>query len=118
MIFISCRPPACKTMIAAAYGALLSQGRLHRHLAMAHRRAGRKTFRRIDDGVCVDTVVAIEVVDRAGLAEMLDTERFDPGAMPAAEPAERCRVTVDHRDDAAIARKLCQQFFDVAEMRN
>ena len=53
---------------------------------------------------------------RAGLAEMLDAERFDPMAAHAAEPAERRRMAVDHGDDAAVARQRRQQFFDMAEM--
>ncbi len=65
-------------------------------------------FRRIDDGVGVDAVVAIEVVDGAGLAEMLDAERLEPVAAHAAEPAERGRMAVDHGDDAAVARQRRQ----------
>ena len=59
----------------------------HRHLAVAHRGAGGEAFGGLDDGVGVDAVVAIEVADRAGLAEMLDAERFDPVTAHAAEPA-------------------------------
>ena len=47
-----------------------------------HRGAGGETFGRIDDGIGVDAVVAVELADGAGLAEMLDAERFD--AMPGA----------------------------------
>ena len=83
---------------------------------MPHRGADGETFRRIDDGVGVDAVVAVEIVDGPGLPEMLDAERFDLVAAHAAEPAERRRMTVDHRDDAAIARQRRQQFFDMAEM--
>jgi hypothetical protein len=51
------------------------QGRVkksHRHLAMPHRRACGEAFGRVDDGVGVHAVVAVEVVDGPGLAEMLD----------------------------------------------
>src|SRR3569832_2029734 len=46
----------------------------HRHLAVPHRRPDREAFRRIDDGVGVDAVEAIEVINGAGLAELLDAE--------------------------------------------
>src|SRR5690349_4464121 len=72
---------------------------LHRHLAMQHRRARRQALGGVDDGVGVDAVGAIEIVDGAGLAELLDAERLDSVAADAAEPAERCRVSVDHGDD-------------------
>ena len=55
---------------------------------MPHRRARGEAFGCVDDGVGVDAVVAIEVVDRAGLAEVLDAERFDAMAAHAAEPAQ------------------------------
>src|SRR4051812_22483480 len=63
--------------------ALLSRGpcgrlpRSHRHLAMQDGRTRGEAFRRIDDRVRVDAVVAIEISDRAGLAELLDAERLD-----------------------------------------
>src|SRR5690242_7581997 len=87
-----------------------------RHLAMPHRRSHREAFRRIDDGVGVDAVVAIEVVNGAGLAELLDAERLDAVAAHAAEPAERSRMAVDHGHDAAVARQRRQQLFDMAEI--
>src|ERR1700694_1524832 len=62
--------------------------------------------------------MAIEVVDGAGLAEMLDAERFHPVTAHAAEPAERRGMAVDHGDDAAVARQRRQQFLDMAEMRH
>src|SRR5437016_2862176 len=90
--------------------------RLHRHLPVPHRRTNRKTFRRIDDGVGVDAVVAVEVANAAGLAKMLDAKRLDAVAAHAAEPAQRGRVAVDHGHDAAIAGERRQQPFDMAEM--
>src|SRR5882724_1815197 len=80
-------------------------------------RDGGEAFRGVDDGVGVDAVVAIEVIDGPGLAEMFDTERFDAVAVHAAEPAERGRMAVDHGHDAAVARKRRKQFLDMAEMR-
>src|ERR1043165_4257801 len=95
------------------------QGRVkksHRHLAMSHRGACGEALRRLDDGVGVDVVVAIEIVDAAGLAEMLDAQSLEAMAAHAAEPAQARRMAVDHGDDAAIARQRRQQFFDVARM--
>src|SRR5579863_10064378 len=76
----------------------------HRHFAMPHRCAGGEAFGRIEDRVGVEAVVPIEIVDGAGLAEMLDPERLDAMAAHAAEPAQRRRMAVDHGDDTAIAR--------------
>src|ERR1700677_805058 len=88
----------------------------HRHLAVPDRGAGGEAFGRIDDGIGVDAMVAVEVVDGAGLAEMLDAEGFDPVAAHAAEPTQCRRMAVDHGDDAAIPRQRRQQFLDMAEM--
>src|SRR5260370_14598981 len=60
--------------------------------------------------------MAIEVADGAGLAELLDAERFDAMAAHAAKPAECCGMTVEHGNNAALARQRRQQFFDMAEM--
>src|SRR5258706_10648383 len=124
------KPPATvQTTTAAEYGsplsrgttmrAVLSQGRQrgsHRHLAVPHRGAGGDGFGGVDDGVGVDAVVAVEIVDRPGLPEMLDAERFDLVAAHAAEPAEGGGMTVDHGDDAAVARQRRQQVLRMAEM--
>src|SRR3954452_853201 len=91
---------------------------LNRHLPMQHRRAGGEAFGRIDDGVGVDAVVAVEVGDGASLAELLDAERLDAVATDAAEPAQRRRMAIDHGHDAALARQRREQLFDVAEMLN
>src|SRR5258708_6288876 len=89
-------------------------GKSHRHFAVPHRRARGQGFRCVEDGVGVHAVVAIEVVDGAGLAEMLDPERLDPVAAYAAEPAQRGGMAVDHGDDAAVARQRRQQMVDMA----
>src|SRR5262245_3426620 len=60
--------------------------------------------------------MAVEVVDGAGLAKMLDAERFHAVAADAAEPAERGRMAVDDGDDAAIARQRRQQVFYVVKI--
>src|SRR5579859_1667902 len=77
----------------------------HGQFAVTHRRPGGEAFGRIDDGVRIDAVMAIEDVDRAGLAEMLDAERFHPMAAHAAEPGQRRRMAVDHGHEPAIARQ-------------
>src|SRR5215813_12532351 len=51
-------------------------GGLHRHLAVQDRRAGGEAFGGVDDGVGVDAIGTIEVIDGAGLAESFDTQRF------------------------------------------
>src|SRR5215210_3279311 len=76
----------------------------HRHFAVPHRRAGGEAFGGVDDGIGVNAVVTVQLVDGAGLAEMLDTESFEPVAAYAAEPTQRCRMAVDHGNDAAVAR--------------
>src|SRR3984893_12848294 len=81
------RPPS----IAGAFAGFAS----HRHFAVPHRGAGGHAFRRVDDGVGVDTVVAVELADRPGLAKMLDAERFNLVAAHAAEPAEGGGMAVD-----------------------
>jgi hypothetical protein len=54
--------------------------------AMPHRRAHGETFRCIGDGVGVDPVTPVEVVDGAGLAEMLDAQRYPRFDLPILEP--------------------------------
>src|SRR6185437_1278769 len=88
----------------------------HGHFPVPHRRACRETFGCINDGVGVDVIVAIEVVDGAGLAEMLDAQRFQPLAAHAAQPSKRCRMTIDHAHNTAISRQWGQKLFDMAEM--
>src|SRR6476659_8918938 len=90
----------------------------YRHLSVPDRRADGEPLRRIDDGVGVDAVVAVEVADGSGLAERLDAERLDAVAAYAAEPAQRRRMAVDHGHNAAVAWQRRQQLFDVAEMRH
>src|SRR5262245_50011209 len=85
----------------------------HRHFAVPHGTAGGEAYGRIDDRVGVDAIVPIEVVDGAGLAEVLDAECFDAMAAHAAEPAQRRRMAVDHGDEAALARQRRQQLFDM-----
>src|SRR5215471_14564053 len=88
----------------------------HRHFAMQNGCARGQALGGIDDGVGVDAIVAIEVVDGAGLAEMFDAERLDAMAAHAAEPAERRRMAVDHGDDAAVAGQWREQLLDMAQM--
>src|SRR6516164_2328464 len=88
----------------------------HRHFAMQNRRAKGEAFGGIDNRVGIDPVVAVEVVDRAGLAELRHAERFHPVPAHAAEPAERRRMAVDHGDDPAVARQRRQELFDMAQM--
>src|SRR5580698_4560655 len=66
-----------------------------------------------DDGVGVDAVVAVEVLDRAGLAEMLDAERPYAMAVDGAEPRQGRRMAVEHADDAAMAWQAGEQPLDM-----
>src|SRR5437870_1611351 len=83
---------------------------------MPHRSTGGKALSGVDDGVGIEAVVAVEVVDGAGLAEMLDAERLEAVAAYAAEPAQCRWMAVDHADDAAVARQRRQQPLDMAEV--
>src|SRR4051812_29159406 len=69
--------------------------RSHRRLPMPHRRSYREAFGRVDDGVGVDAVVAVEGAQSGGLAELLDPQRPHPGFPPAAQPAQRGPVALD-----------------------
>src|SRR5580693_6035498 len=80
---------------------------------MADRTARRNSFGGGDDGVGVDAVVAVEVLDRAGLAEMLDAERPHAMAMDGAEPGQGRRMTVQHADDAAMPGQAGEQPLDM-----
>src|SRR5580704_135721 len=85
---------------------------------MPYRAPRRDRLRRGDDGVGVDAVVAVEVLDRAGLAEMLDAERSHAVAMNGAEPRQSRRMTVQHADDAAMPRQVGEQPLDMAAGMN
>src|SRR3954447_7692398 len=102
------RDTALRRTLRMKFAGLTAQGRtcckLHRHFTMPHRGAGGEAFGRVDDGVGVDAVVAIQLVDGAGLAETLHTKGFEPVAAYAANPTERRRMAIDHGDDAAVAR--------------
>ena len=81
---------------------------------IAHRPAGGHGVASGDDGVGVDAEVPVEVVDRSGLAEMLDTEAARAVALDRTQPSERGRMPVRHGDDGAMAGQVCQQAFDMA----
>src|ERR1700688_4601668 len=81
---------------------------------MAYRPPRRDGLGGGDDGVGVDAVVAVEVLDRAGLAEMLDAERPHAMAVDGAEPRQSRRMTVEHADDPAMPRQVGEQPLDMA----
>ena len=72
---------------------------------MPDRPAGCDGFGSGNDGARVDAVVGVEILDRTGLPEVLDTERARAMTGDRAEPAERRRMAVDHADDAAMTRQ-------------
>src|SRR5580693_4570413 len=83
------------------------------HSEITDRPPRRDRLRRGDDGVGVDAVVAVEVLDRAGLAEMLDAERPHAMAVDGAEPRQGRRMAVEHADDAAMSRQAGEQALDM-----
>src|SRR5215471_20979028 len=80
---------------------------------MADRAAGRDRLGGSNNRIRIDAVVAIEVTDFSGLAEVFDAERTHAMAAHGAQPGERCRMAVEHRDDATVRRHLGEQPFDV-----
>src|SRR5579862_3490406 len=83
------------------------------HAQMPYRPPRRDGLGGGDDGVGVDAVMAVEIVDRAGLAEMLDAERPHAMAVDRAEPGQGRRMAVEHADDAAMARQRGEQPLDM-----
>src|SRR5271168_564442 len=67
-----------------------------------------------DYRVGVDAVVAVKLVDRAGLAEMLDAKRPHPMAADRAEPRQSRRMPIEYADDAAMPGQAGKQPLDVA----
>src|SRR5271170_3015647 len=80
---------------------------------MTDRTAGCDGLRRGDDRVRVDTVMPVKIGDRAGLAEMLDTQRPDLVAAHRAKPRQRSRMSVQDADDAAMRRQSGEQALDM-----
>ena len=58
--------------------------------------------------------MGVEVVDGAGLAEMLHPQRDGAVAEDAAEPAQGGRMGVDGGDEAGAVWNVGQQGFDMA----
>src|ERR1051326_2148572 len=81
---------------------------------VADRPPGRDRLSRGYDRVRVDAVVAIEIANFSGLTEVLDAERAHPVAAHGTEPGERCRMSVEHGDDAAMGRHFGKQPLNVA----
>src|SRR5262245_10248889 len=79
---------------------------------VSHRPAGDALCRR-QDRVDVEAVVAVELGQRSGLAEMLHTQRAHAVAADAANPGQRLGIGVRHGDDGGIARQLREQALDV-----
>ena len=53
----------------------------------------------------------VEVPDRAGLPEMLHTQRNCPVAVNTAKPGKRRRMAIDHGHEAAMPWQLREQAF-------
>lgn len=56
----------------------------------------------------IDTVMAIKFGDRTGLPEVVDPERAGAMSVYRTQPAERCRMAIDDRDDTAMGWKIGQ----------
>src|SRR5688500_6878582 len=80
---------------------------------MAHRPARRDGLGRGDDALRVDAVMTIEILDGAGLAEVLDAKRAGAVTVHRAEPTERRGVGVADRDQRTMRRQPAQQPLDV-----
>ena len=80
---------------------------------MADRPAGCDGLRRGDNGVGVDAVVAVEVGQRSGLAEMLDAERAYAVARDCPQPRKRRRMSIQDGDNATMRRHIGEQPFDM-----
>src|SRR5262245_17704458 len=79
---------------------------LRQRLEIPNRPPGSEGGRGGYDGVGVYAVVPIELRNGTGLPKMLDPERSYPVAVDGAEPGERRRMAVQHRDDAAMRGQL------------
>ncbi|NMA99650.1 MAG: hypothetical protein GX970_16360 [Phyllobacteriaceae bacterium] len=58
--------------------------------------------------------MTVEICDRACLAKMFHAERAGSVAVDGAKPAERCRMTIDHRNETAMGWDVSQQTLDMA----
>src|SRR5436190_18424577 len=81
---------------------------------MPDRTAGNDYFGSSDDPGSIDAEVPVEISDRAGLTEMLDSQRAGAVAMDRSQPIERCRMPVDDRHEPALRRYIGKEALDVA----
>jgi len=86
---------------------------LRQRFEMPDRPARRQRCGRGDDRIGIDTVVPIELRNRACLSEMLDPEGAHAMAVHGAEPGERRRMAVDDGHDPAVGWHIGQQLFDM-----
>src|SRR4029077_2170163 len=80
---------------------------------IADRGAGCDHLRSGNDGAGVYAIVPVQLVNRPGLAEMLDAQWANAVATNGTEPRQRRRVSVENRDDAAMSRQAGQQALDM-----
>jgi hypothetical protein len=66
---------------------------------------GRDHLRSRNDSASVYAIVPVQLVDRAGLAEMLDPQWANAVATDSAEPRQGRRVSVQNGDDTAMSRQ-------------
>lgn len=80
---------------------------------MTDRRSWRDGLCRREDRVGVDSVVPVQIGERARLTEMLDPERTNAMAVDRAEPRQRRGMTVENSHDAAMLRQIGEQPFNM-----
>src|SRR5215213_11421593 len=91
----------------------MSRAVLRQRLEIADWPARRDRLGSRDDRIRVDAVVAIEIGERSGLAEMLHAQRARAMTMDRAEPAERRRMRVAYSDNAAMRSQVRHQPLDM-----
>lgn len=62
----------------------------------------------------IDTVVAIEIRNRAALPQMFNAERTGAMTADCTKPTHCCRMAVDDNDEHAVRRNVTQQPLDMA----
>lgn len=80
---------------------------------MANRAAGRDRLSRMQNGIRVDAVMAVEVGNRPSLPEMLHSQWADAMTVDRTEPRQGRRMAIKDSDEAAMGRDLHQQTLNV-----
>src|SRR5271166_3560176 len=84
---------------------------------MTERVPRRYSLHRFGDAPRIDAEMPVQVCDRGGLTEVLNTKRSRPVPAYGAEPAQCRRMAIDDCDKPAIGRQAGQNVFDMADGR-